>query len=274
MAGLAAALLPAFAVPQDKPRLLFGHRGASMLAPENTVPAFQKCVELGCDVNELDVYRTADNVIVVIHDATVDRTTNGTGRVSSMTLAELKALDAGYRFTPDGGQTYPYRGQGVTIPTIEEIVREVPTGRFNVDMKDHANETAQLLAEEIQRLGAEDRFIVGSFNDATVRAFRQFAPNVSTLASVVEAARFTALFWQGRADEHEPESDMYELPVGTTLDPAGYAEAANALGQLMIYWTINDLDLMRGLLENGADGIITDDVAGAMELYREMGYKP
>ena len=89
-----------------------------------------------------------------------------------------------------------------------------------------------------------------------------------------QAARFTVLFWQGRASEHVRESDMFEMPVGTTRDLEGYAEAANALGQLMIYWTINDVEQMRTLLLSGADGIITDNVEGAMALYRELGYKP
>ena len=89
-----------------------------------------------------------------------------------------------------------------------------------------------------------------------------------------QAARFTTLFWQGRANEHVPVSDMYEVPVGTVLDQVGYAAAANELGQLMIYWTINDVEQMRSLLLNDADGIITDEVRAAVELYRELGYTP
>jgi glycerophosphoryl diester phosphodiesterase len=90
----------------------------------------------------------------------------------------------------------------------------------------------------------------------------------------VQAARFTVLFWQGRAAEHVPQSSYYEVPVGTVIDQAGYAAAANALGQLMVYWTINDVEQMRRLLLNDADGIITDNVAEAAALYRELGYKP
>jgi glycerophosphoryl diester phosphodiesterase len=160
--------------------------GASSERPENTVIAFQHCIDLGGDVNELDLYRTVDGALVVFHDSTLDRTTNGTGPVATKTLAELKTLDAGYRFTTDGGRTYPYRGQGITIPTIAEVIEQVRGGRFNIDMKSHDNATARALADEIRQLGAEDRVIVGSFDDATVRAFREFAPGVTTLASLVE----------------------------------------------------------------------------------------
>ena len=194
-----AAAAIALAAAQDKPRLLFGHRGNSVEFPENTVIAFQSCVDLGCDVNEMDVYRTADDAIVVFHDSTVDRTTNGTGRVETKTLAELQALDAGYWFTADGGQTYPFRGQGVVVPTIAEAIEQVRGGRFNIDMKSHDNRTAELLAAEITRLGAQERVIVGSFDDATVRAFREFAPDVSTLASLVEVRDWGGGAWGARS---------------------------------------------------------------------------
>ncbi|HDH09983.1 MAG TPA: glycerophosphodiester phosphodiesterase, partial [Chloroflexi bacterium] len=97
----------------DRP-LVMAHRGAG-LAPENTLVAFQKALDLGADVLELDVHATKDGEIVVIHDETVDRTTDGRGAVKDFTLEELKRLDAGYHFTPDGGVTYPYRGRGITI---------------------------------------------------------------------------------------------------------------------------------------------------------------
>src|SRR5579872_6459369 len=107
-------------VTHERP-LFFAHRGGAALAPENTLVAYENGLALGADALELDIHTTRDDQIVVIHDPTIDRTTDGAGPVASYTLDELRRFDAGYQFTPDAGQTYPYRGQGVTIPTLCEI---------------------------------------------------------------------------------------------------------------------------------------------------------
>src|SRR5918994_6298404 len=111
------------------------HRGASALAPENTIDAFRLAVEAGAGGLELDVHMTRDGHIVVIHDATVDRTTNGSGAVSEMTLAKLRGFDAGHTFSPDGDPTRPYRGKGVRVPTLVEILEEFPELPVNIEIK-------------------------------------------------------------------------------------------------------------------------------------------
>jgi glycerophosphoryl diester phosphodiesterase len=111
------------------------HRGASALAPENTIDAFRLAVEAGAGGLELDVHMTRDRQIVVIHDATVDRTTNGSGAVSEMTLDELRGFDAGHNFSPDGGPTRPYRGRGVRVPTFGEVLEEFPGVPVNIEIK-------------------------------------------------------------------------------------------------------------------------------------------
>src|SRR5918911_3284289 len=112
------------------------HRGASALAPENTIEAFRLALEAGAGGLELDVHMTRDGHIVVIHDATVDRTTNGSGAVSEMTFDELRRFDAGHNFSPDGGPTRPYRGRGVRVPTLGEVLEEFPGVAVNIDLKD------------------------------------------------------------------------------------------------------------------------------------------
>src|SRR3989304_9790502 len=106
--------------------LAFAHRGGSRLWPENTMPAFRRALEMGDEYTERDIRPSRDGVIVTIHDDALDRTTDGSGLVSAHTLAELKRFDAGYRFSPDGGKTYPFRGQGATVPTLAEVVEAVP----------------------------------------------------------------------------------------------------------------------------------------------------
>src|SRR3712207_1049608 len=111
------------------------HRGASALAPENTIEAFRLAVETGAGGLELDVHMTRDGHIVVIHDATVDRTTNGSGAVSEMTLHDLRGFDAGYHFSPDGGPSRPYRGRSVRVPTLGEVLEEFPEVAVNIEIK-------------------------------------------------------------------------------------------------------------------------------------------
>src|SRR4051812_14595546 len=113
--------------------MLVAHRGGSGLKPENTLAAFLDADGLwNADMIELDVRVTADGHCVVIHDAVVDRTTNGTGPVASMTLDELQSLDAGHQFTPDRGATFPFRGQGIRVPTIQEVFAALPSMRLTI----------------------------------------------------------------------------------------------------------------------------------------------
>src|SRR5215212_218710 len=117
-----------------KPRL-FAHRGASGEAPENTLIALQRAVELGMHYAELDVHASRDGTVVVCHDATLERTTNGHGHIRGLSLAELRAFDAGYHFSPDDGQTFPFRGTGVHIPTLVEVLQSFSTLQLTVEIK-------------------------------------------------------------------------------------------------------------------------------------------
>ena len=123
--------------------LVFAHRGGGGLYPENTLGAFADSAKLGADVLELDVRATSDGKIVVLHDAAVDRTTDGHGKISEMPLAAVKKLDAGYPFTTDGGQTFPFRGKGVVVPTLDEIFTAFPEMTFNIEPK---QETPSIIA--------------------------------------------------------------------------------------------------------------------------------
>src|SRR5919107_1371126 len=120
--------------PKDWP-VNFAHRGGADIAPENTLEGFRNGIRVGAGVLELDVHTTADGHVVVIHDATVDRTTQSTGAVREMTLAEIKSLDAGYRFSSDGGRTFPHRDQGIKVPTLEEVYDEFDGVPINVEIK-------------------------------------------------------------------------------------------------------------------------------------------
>src|SRR5215210_2384008 len=138
------------------------HRGASSLAPENTIEAFRLALEAGAGGLELDVHMTRDGHIVVIHDATVDRTTSGTGAVSELTIDELRGLDAGFDFSPDGGSTRPYRGRESRVPTLEEVLREFPGVAVNIDIKAGSSDIEAAVLEVLREANALDRVLVVS----------------------------------------------------------------------------------------------------------------
>ena len=258
------------------PPLIFAHQGGADLWPSNTLLAFENAARLGVDVLELDVHLTADNELVVIHDHTVDRTTNGSGSVDEMTVAELKALDAAYNFSPDGGVTYPYRGQGVTIPTLAEVFTAFPDYRINIEIKDDSLDAARRLSDLIDEFGAQKRVIVVSFHDDPLKAFRKMQPHVATAAGPSETRAFyilsTLMLWRF----HRPHADAYQVPLSygiARFDNPQFIQRAHRLNQQVHFWTINDADEMRRLLEMGADGIMTDRPDIAVEVFRELGYR-
>src|ERR687889_2933154 len=160
------------------------HRGASALAPENTIEAFRLAVEAGAGGLELDVHMTRDGHIVVIHDATVDRTTNGSGAVSEMTLDELRGFDAGHNFSSDGGPTRPYRGRGVRVPTLGEVLREFPEVAVNIEIKAPTPGIEETVLGILHGANASRRTLVVSTPHAIVKRFRKISAGlISTGAS-------------------------------------------------------------------------------------------
>lgn len=170
--------------------LNMAHQGGAGLAPSNTIVAFRNALKVGADGLELDVHATKDGEVVVTHDDTVDRTTDGTGAVKDFTLAELKKLDAGYRFTPDNGQTYPYRGQGITIPTLREVLAEFPDQRINIEIKQSEPPIESKVLEVIDEMGMRDMVLVVSFDDAVMKWFREMAGDIAVGATENEIRTF------------------------------------------------------------------------------------
>ena len=258
------------------PPLLFAHQGGADLWPSNTLLAFQNAAELGVDVLEMDVHLTADDDLVVIHDHTVDRTTDGTGRVGDMTVEELKQLDAGYAFTPDDGVTYPYRGQGVTIPTLDEVLTAFPDYRINIEIKDDNLHAAERLSDIIQAHNAQERVIVLSFHDDPLAYFRKLQPQVATGAGPGETRTFYILSSLYLWRFHRPHADAYQVPISQSFahfDTPEFIGHAHNMNQQVHFWTINDADEMRRLLQLGADGIMTDRPDIGIQIFEELGYK-
>jgi glycerophosphoryl diester phosphodiesterase len=249
----------------------FAHRGASARAPENTLEAFRLGMEAGAGGLELDVHMSLDKEVVVIHDPTVDRTTDGSGAVARMTLEEIKALDAGYRFSPDGGSTYPYRGRGLSLPTLAEVYEEFPNTPANIEIKEAQPGVEEAVLGVIREAGAVGRTLVASNRHGVVRRFRRISGGrISTAASRREIARFYLLSRLRLERLLRPAYDALQVPPdyrGTRVVTRRFLEAAHARGVRVDVWTINDPDEMRRVLDLGSDGVMTDrpeELAGVL----------
>ncbi|HEU4494681.1 MAG TPA: glycerophosphodiester phosphodiesterase, partial [Rubrobacteraceae bacterium] len=238
------------------------HRGASARAPENTLEAFRLAVEAGAGGLELDVHVTRDGQVVVIHDATVDRTTEGSGAVAEMELEEIQRLDAGYRFSPDGGRTFPYRGRGVRIPTLTEVYASFPEARVNADIKEAQWGAEEAVWRVIRSAGAEERTLIASTEHPVVRRFRRISRGrIATAASRREIAAFYVLSRARLGALARPVYDALQVPVehrGIELLTPRFVRAARSAGARVDVWTINDAAQMRWLLDLGVSGIMTD----------------
>ena len=259
--------------------LILAHQGASAYAPSNTIPSFRKALEMGADVLELDVHLTREGAIVVAHDDTVDRLTNGTGRIRDFTLADLQKLDAGYRFTPDGGATYPFRGRGIHIPTLEEVFKSFPQARVNIEIKEGDQPIAQPLADLIRSMGMTKRVLVVSVYSDALEAFRKEAPDVATAASKSEILGLVVQWKLGLGFLYHASADAVQIPYesressGIDLARAGLVRVAHRRNVKVHYWTVDDPAEMRQLLGLGADGLITDKPDVALEVMRSMGLR-
>ena len=252
---------PAVASPADG-MLVIAHRGGKQLWPENTLLAFRKAAELGVDVLEFDVWATAEGTPVVIHDETVERTTEGAGRVGEFTLAQLKRLDAAYRWSPHAaGGEYPFRGQGIAIPTLEEVFAAFPEMPMIMEIKQKTPSIIEPVGELMRRYDRFSRTIVASFDREVLREFRRRYPAAATSAGAREASWFIIphLFFLGRLIPVDYQ--LFQLPerIGRLrLITPRLLRVAKARGLEVHVWTINDPEVMRRLIRLGVDGIMTD----------------
>lgn len=238
------------------------HRGASAHAPENTMEAFRLALETGAGGLELDVHLSRDGYIVVIHDPTLDRTTDGTGAVARMTLDELRGLDAGYNFSPDGGEMLPYRGLNLCIPTLAEVLREFPGVAVNIDMKADLPGIETAVLNVLREADAEGRALVVSSRRSAVRRFRRISGGrISTGASRWETGVFLAFCRLYLERLLVPAYDALQVPLthrGIPLVNRRFVEAAHGRNVRVDAWTINEAGEMRRLLDLGVDAIMTD----------------
>ena len=251
----------------------FAHRGASLRAPENTLEAFRLAAESGAGGLELDIHMTCDGRIVVLHDDSVDRTTEGTGVVRDMSLREAQDLDAGYRFTPDGGATYPYRGRRVRVPELGEVFRGFPHLRVNIEIKEAQPGVEATLLKIVTDAGAEDRVLVASETLAVLNRFRELSGGrISTGASRREIEDFYRLSELRREGSLLPSYDALQVPLryqGREVVTPRLVEAAHKRGVRVDVWTVDDPAEMERLLDLGVDVVMTNRPEVLEEVLRE-----
>ncbi|MDQ4122473.1 MAG: glycerophosphodiester phosphodiesterase [Acidobacteriota bacterium] len=241
--------------------LVIAHRGGGGLFPENTLEAFKYSAQIGVDVLELDVHQTIDGVLVVMHDSAVERTTDGRGQIRNQMLAELKKLDAGFRFSPDGGQTFPFRGRGITVSTLAEIFAALPEMKFNIEPKQHQPSIVAPLCALIRERKMIDKTIVGSFDQTTIDDFRRQCPEVATSASPAEVSQFLALSKTGLIESYSPPMQALQVPQkfgGWQIITKEFVANAHRRNLQVHVWTVNDAAEMQSLIELDVDGIMTD----------------
>lgn len=242
---------------QERP-FVFGHRGAAGLAPENTLPAFDRGVAEGVDGIELDVHLSADGIPVVIHDSTLERTTDASGPVTSLTADALARIDAGYRFQPD--RQFPFRGQGIGVPTLREVLARHPDTRVIIEMKMDIAELGEAVAGDVRRASAAERVCVAGYGSRSAAAARRALPEMafSACQDEVKLALYrTWAFWPVRDTQY----GGYQVPetVGRLrVASPRFVRYAHAAGLRVHIWTVDEAAVAARLLSWGVDGLITN----------------
>ncbi len=264
------------ALKYDRPMIL-AHRGGSALAPENSMAAFKKAASYGIDGFEIDIRLTSDEELIVFHDEFVDRTTDGAGKVADLTLEKLRTLDLGYHFEDLEGNN-SYRGGDEKIITLRELLDEFPDMYINIDMKD-SPETYEgsLLPSKLWRLiesaGVEERVGVTSFFDEQIDRFNLYAQNrVAIGAGENEVRKAFTAFNSQFGHLYKPRADMFQIPIrssGFNLVSPRFIAFLENLNVPVHYWTIDDPEIIRSLIDAGAKGIITDRPDVAVKALKE-----
>jgi glycerophosphoryl diester phosphodiesterase len=290
--GLAAASAQPQALagnPWLERRILnIAHQGGEIEAPSNTLYALKTAKAKGSEVLEIDVHATSDGELVVLHDDTVNRTTDGTGRVDAMTVRQIQQLDAAHWFVPGCGTcrgrdagAYTLRGYATgdrelpeelaefspadfTVPTLREVLETFPDDLVNIEIKATAPQTApyeKALADLLAEFGRTDDTIVVSFLDHAVEAFKVYAPDVHTATATGQAGLFWATAQGPLPGAPNPRHQALQVPMqlnGITVVTPDFVRRAHANGLAVHVWTINDRATMESLVEMGVDGIMTD----------------
>lgn len=251
--------------------IVYAHRGAAAERPENTLASFRRALELGADALETDVHLTADGAVVACHDPDAARIAGVERSIAASPLAEVQAWDAGYVFVDARGER-PFVGQGHKVPTLDELLGELPKVRLNVDLKAKAPALVGRFLDVVRRHAAEDRVVAASFHRAPLRRLRDAGWRGETSLARVQ---FVGAWLVPRVFQRAyPAGTRAQIPTHAgpfSLSSRRIFEKLRALGLSIDYWTINDPSDAVRLVALGADGIMTDDPARIVPAVRAAG---
>ena len=256
--------------------LVIAHQGGDGVWPGDTMYAYENAVKIGADVLEMDAHITKDSQIVLMHDEKVDRTTDGTGAIENLSLSELKKLDGAYKWSNNDGKTFPYRGQGIEVPTLEELFQKFPQMRYVIEIKLTQNPIDKPLCNLIRKYGMQDKVVIASFHDEAMQNFRKTCPEVATSASRGEVTRFVLLGkvllsglvapqYQSIQPPYDPKESK-NIPIMTKR----FIREAHAKNVKVEPWTVDDPDLMKQYIEWDVDGIMTDRPDLMLEVLKDL----
>jgi glycerophosphoryl diester phosphodiesterase len=250
---------------------VFAHRGGCALGPENTIAAFDLGLAAGADGLELDVHLSADGVVVVCHDDTLDRTTRGSGPVCALTAAELARQDAGWSYT-DAGGGYPFRERGVGIPTLREVLERYPQVPIIIEMKVNSAAMGTAVAEVVRAARADARVCAAGYGQRSIDAFRAALPHAATSACHPEvrlAVYRSMAGWPVRRAAYQTFQVPERAGVLRVVSPR-FIRHAHGAGLRVQVWTVDQEADMRRLLTWGADGLISNHPRLAVDVRTAM----
>jgi len=252
-----------------RPRVI-AHRGASGDYPENTLPAFGAACTMGAPYFELDVHITRDGEIVVIHDDNLRRVAAHDGLIREMTMAELATVDAGRNFTRDGGRGFPFRGQGIRVPSLAEVFAAFPHQRFILEIKQTSHHLVPAMLAVIDRAKMRRRVLIASEHQEPIDEFRALAPGIPTNLPAREVGLFMMSLGP-RAQSYVARGEALQIPPehqSWKLVSAESVATAHRIGIELQVWTVNGAAEMCEMLALGVDGILTDYPARLLDLLR------
>ncbi|WP_323845346.1 glycerophosphodiester phosphodiesterase [Microbulbifer magnicolonia] len=249
-------------LPKKQSPLVIAHgdESGNGLYPGNTLLYLQKMVELGVDALEMDVHLTADGHLVLMHDARLERTTDGQGAVGDKTLEELRQLNMGHYWSPDG-ETYPYREQTLQIVTIDEVFAALPDTPMIIELKNSERRAAEAMCASLRKSDKRSQVIVSSFHQGVIDEFRRLCPEVATGAATLDAMLFFAAQLLHAEKLLRPAYQTMQLPMryyGIPVFSQRFMRAARNLNLHVSAWTVNDPEDMRRYIELGLDGLVSD----------------
>jgi len=238
----------------------FGHRGSAGTHPENTLESLRAAAAMGAPYLELDIHSTRDGEIVVAHDDHLARMCGLERTIPEMTYAEVAAADAGRMFTLDGGATFPFRGKGIAIPRLADVLAAFPKLRVIVEVKQIAPSIVAPMLNVIDRAGMRRNVLVASEHQEPLDEVRKLAPDIPTNFSYLESGQFMQAMVAGGAN-YTPPGAALQIPREYNSWPLVTPESvafAHRIGIEIHVWTVNEQSEMTDLLDMGVDGIISD----------------